>query len=541
MRKAQKTQIEETFALMGKAHEEIRRQIADGNRENVLRLLNDCQEGAIQAGNLIEQIEGEDAPSIGKIEEYCEACYRVYENVSEGNEQNPSGVYRLLQKALAAMDSSVRLTVPVRLEIAFFCYKASMSDSLESIYFAAKEDPACDAYFIPIPYYDKYPNGAFGEMHYEAEGCYPDTYELVDWEKYNVEQRRPDIIYIMNPYDNGNMVTSVHPDFYAERLRNLTDCLVYVPYNISLTTPGPEKAAAPGVLFSDLMFVQSDCIRDAYIENFLKINDFEGLTPKVAREKIISMGSPKLDKLLHSDKTDHALPEEWRKITDPRGKEKKIVLYNLTLRNMLGMTLNGVDGYLRKLRSVLEFFKKRQDIALWLRPHPLMQQTFDSMRPQLSGEYRKLIADYKDEGWGIYDDTPDMNRALIWADAVYGDVASLGTLAEFLGKPVLVRCIENAGNEPEEAGSQEAVRNAMDAFISKEQPDSYMMPEAEGVTEGSRFSMADFFGHLDVILEYRTGQMEKFRSRFANSDGTSGRKIHEYTTSLLRKSRGEQV
>ena len=344
----------------------------------------------------------------------------------------------------------------------------------------------------------------------------------------------------MNPYDGGNRVTSVHPDFYAERLRNLTDCLVYVPYNISLTLPGPEKAAAPGVLFSDLMFVQSDFIRDAYIESFLKVNDFEGLTPKVAREKIISMGSPKLDKLVYTGKADHALPEEWQQMIDSRGQEKKIVLYNLTLRNMLGMTLNGVDIYLRKLRSALEFFKKRQDIVLWLRPHPLMQQTFDSMRPQLAGEYRKLIADYRDEGWGIYDDTPDMNRAIIWADAVYGDVASLGTLAEFLGKPVLVRCVENAGSEPEEAGSQEAVRSAMDAFISNEMPDSYMMIEAEGVTGGSRFSMADFFGHLDVILEYRSGQMKKFRSRFANSDGTAGKKMHEYTTSLLRKSRGEQ-
>ena len=185
MRKAQKTQIEETFSLMGKVHEEIRKQISEGNREAAMQLLSDCQEGAIQAGNLIEQTEGEDALAISKIEEYCETCYRIYENVSGEEQQNPSGVYRLLQKMLAAMDSSVRMTVPVRLEIAFFCYKASMSDSLESIYFAAKEDPACDAYFVPIPYYDKYPNGAFGEMHYEAEGCYPDTYELVDWQKYS--------------------------------------------------------------------------------------------------------------------------------------------------------------------------------------------------------------------------------------------------------------------------------------------------------------------------------------------------------------------
>ncbi len=539
MRKAQKQQIEETFSLMGKVHEEIRKQIADGNRENVLQLLSDCQEGAIQAGNLIEQVEGEDAPAIGRIEEYCETCYRIYENVSGEEEQNPSGVYRLLQKMLAAMESGVRLTVPVRLEIAFFCYKASMSDSLESIYFAAKEDPTCDAYFIPIPYYDKYPNGAFGEMHYEAEGCYPDTYELVDWQKYNVEQRRPDIIYIMNPYDGANLVTSVHPDYYAERLRNLTDCLVYVPYNISPADPRPEKSMAPGVLFSDLMFVQSDHIRDVYIENFLKHNDIEGLTPKVAREKIISMGSPKLDKLANTGREDYALPSEWEKLVGSRAGERKVILYNLTIASMLGGTQDGSDLYLKKLKSALEYFRKRQDAVLWLRPHPLLLQTFDTMRPQLAAEYRELITAYRNEGWGIYDDTPDMNRAIIWADAVYGDRASLAVLAEFVGKPVLIRNITNSGNEPEQPGSAEAVKEVMDGLSVRDGAHYYVIPEAEGATGEGKLSIADFLGHMDVILEHRDEQMNQFRARFANPDGTAGRRIHEYTTALVRRARGE--
>ena len=77
MRKTQKTQIEATLTLMGKVHEEIQKQMAEGRKENVLQLLNDCQEGAIQAGNLIEQTEGEDAPSIRPIEERRHtSCWR---------------------------------------------------------------------------------------------------------------------------------------------------------------------------------------------------------------------------------------------------------------------------------------------------------------------------------------------------------------------------------------------------------------------------------------------------------------------------------
>lgn len=35
----------------------------------------------------------------------------------------------------------------------FFPYKASMWDSLESVYLVAKEDSDCDVYCVPISYY----------------------------------------------------------------------------------------------------------------------------------------------------------------------------------------------------------------------------------------------------------------------------------------------------------------------------------------------------------------------------------------------------
>ena len=545
MRKTQKTQIEQTLTLMGKVHEEIRKQMTEGRKENVLQLLNDCQEGAIQTGNLIEQAEGEDAPSIQPIEEYCETCYRIYESVLQDEAQNPSGVYCLLQKALAAMDSSVRLTVPVRLEIAFFCYKASMSDCLESIYFAAKEDPSCDAYFIPIPYYDRYPNGAFGEMHYEGKGCYPDTYELMDWQEYNVEARRPDIIYIMNPYDRQNMVTSVHPAYYVQRLRKLTDCLVYVPYYVSAGKAGPGMTGGtPGVRFSDLMFVQSEQIRDACVEDFLKFNSAEGVTLKTAKEKIISMGSPKLDKLVNSRKEDYPLPAEWKKLViDSRKEGKKIVLYNLTILGALNVEGDDWKVYLRKIKKVFEFFRNSQDVLVWFRPHPLLLQTLRSILPHFVKEYEEIIQGYINEGYGIYDDTADMDRALMWVDACYGDSSSVELLLEFLGKPVLIQNVENVGEESISVGSAEDMRKAMDIFTGKERRLNYVMLETKEEVEWEaaedQCCMEDFFRYLDVILEYRERQLEKTRRKYANPDGTAGRKIHEYTKEFLRKGRSE--
>ena len=107
-------------------------------------------------------------------------------------------------------------------EVVFLPYKASMWDSLESVWQAAEEDGQCDAYVIPIPYYDKNPDGSLGEMHYEGEE-YPEYVPIVSWKEYDISEHYPDVIYIHNPYDNWNYVTTVHPDFYASKLCQYTD------------------------------------------------------------------------------------------------------------------------------------------------------------------------------------------------------------------------------------------------------------------------------------------------------------------------------
>lgn len=104
-----------------------------------------------------------------------------------------------------------------------------MWDSLESVWKAADEDENCDAYVIPIPYYDKNPDGSFREMHYEADQ-YPAYVPITRYDTYDFEKHRPDMIYIHNLYDKYNLVTSVHPFFYSDNLKKYTEKLIYIPY-----------------------------------------------------------------------------------------------------------------------------------------------------------------------------------------------------------------------------------------------------------------------------------------------------------------------
>ena len=67
------------------------------------------------------------------------------------------------------------------------------------------------------------------------------------------------------------------------------------------------------------------------------------------------------------------------------------------------------------------------------------------MCPQLRNEYQKIIDEYKEEGWGIYDDTADLDRAVILRDAYHGNDSSVMQLYQQTGKPIMLQnvCILN--------------------------------------------------------------------------------------------------
>ena len=92
------------------------------------------------------------------------------------------------------------------------------------------------------------------------------------------------------------------------------------------------------------------------------------------------------------------------------------------------------------MKDVFRIFKENKDeVALLWRPHPLIKSTVSSMRPQLWVEYEKLVKQYKEEGWGIYDDTSDMDRAVIISDGYYGDGSSVVRVYQKTGKPLMIQ------------------------------------------------------------------------------------------------------
>jgi len=404
------------------------------------QLYSDCQEGALAICDFIEGIMGEETNTSRLLIEYCELLFKVHSG--EANQKN-------LRSQLIKVQNSVYSELKsTRFEVAFISYKAAMSDSLESIYLAAKADPSCDVFWIPMPNYEVNPNGTLGRMHYEGIGYYDDIFEITDWERYDIESRMPDVIFTNYPYDNNTSNISIHPNFYSIRLRNYCDLLVHVPYYSAGNSTSEYYSSLPGVLFADYVIVASDIVRDSHIANFKKHGmefNWKGRFGK-AEEKFVALGSPKLDKVINAKIENYPIPEEWeRLIQRTDGTRKKVILFN----THMFIWINNQEKYFKKLDIIFDTFRKNNDVVLWWRPHPSTELNFRIKAPHLYNKYESVVDGYKHGAWGIYDDTPDLHRAIAWADGYYGDASSVGTLCMARKLPILFNNLHHLKSERE--------------------------------------------------------------------------------------------
>lgn len=417
MRKAHKKRAEDFIKLLEQAHLEIKKFMEVKEDAVAMDLLAQCQEGAIELGNLIEHEEGEGFVTIPLIEEYCEVTYQLHETLLTGQEISSNRAYKNLRKSLIRIENSVKNEILASLQIVFLPYKASMWDSMESVWKAAEKEPNCEVFVVPIPYYERRADGSLGTFHYEGDE-FPKEVPITHYEEYRLESRRPDIVYIHNPYDHENFVTSVDPRFYSYELKKYTDCLVYIPYYASSGGMSEGQAMCSAYRYADYIVVQS--------EKFIKFFD-----PSLPREKFLPLGSPKFDKILQTCANPPQPPSEWKE----KMAGRKVYFYNTSIHGMLANT----ELFLKKMEYVFECFQGREDACLLWRPHPLLESTFDSMRSEYRPWYDRLKKRFMEENLGIYDDTPDMTSTIALSDVYIGDSAtSVTSIFGMVGKPLFI-------------------------------------------------------------------------------------------------------
>ena len=416
--------------------------------ENLVELLIDCQNCAIAVGNKIEAVYGIGTKSVAMLEVYCEDIYGMSQKLGQAQEilSYYCGAQEHLQEAISSIDKEI----PDKKEIVFLPYKASMWDSLESVYLTAREDEECEVYVIPIPYFDRKADMSLGQMHYEGAE-YPANTPITNWEQYHLEERCPDVIYIHNAYDDMNLVTCVHPKFFSSNLKNYTEELIYIPYFVldEIEPDDESKIEAmkhfcvlPGIINANKVILQSEKMSQIYINEYAKAFEEAGASvdKEQLKRKFLGLGSPKYDKILNIKKENVEIPAEWLMVIQRSdGTRKKVVFYNTSIAALL----RDKEKMLEKIKNTFRVFKERQeDVALLWRPHPLLGTTIKAMIPWLWEEYEQIVEQYKAEGWGIYDDTSDLDRAIAMSDGYYGDNSSVVQLCRKVGVGVMLQNVD---------------------------------------------------------------------------------------------------
>lgn len=430
-----------------------------------------------------------------------------------------------------------------KFEVVFFPYQLAMFDSFRSVYLAAKKDPDCAVYCVPIPWFDKKPSGELSDMHYDGDK-YPPDIEISDWREYNVEERHPDVVFIHNPYDEYNAILTVHHNYYCSVLRNKTRLLVYIPYGLQYNIKSEvedgniENADLPaGFVLSDMLISHAEK-RTERLRYLLKHK-----YPSLTQPEIVTLGSPKFDMVINSKREDYVLPEKWQRLI----AGKKVMLFSTSCTSIL----RGNEKFLESLRNMFNTFRKRSDIVLWWRPHPLSEETFSSMRPRLLNDYKNMVKEYIADGSGIYDDTPDLHRAISWSDGCYTNESSLQFLYLATGKPFTVRGFPITSPPPDKAFKPLKV----DGFAPILQKRIENMQAAKGANVLNRdcviwwanFAGSDCVNNLyyvnfvnlfiDFIVNedkypqaelYRQLKLKMLQDVVENADGTAGQKIYEY-------------
>ena len=323
-------------------------------------------------------------------------------------------------------------------EVVFLVERAVQWKTLHALWEKEKREPDTTVIVIAVPWFYRDFEGMANpeEMVIETEG-YPEEVTLTQYDAYDFDERHPDVIYFTDPYDEFGDASSAHPYFYSTNLCLLTKELVFVqPFLIREIRSDDNRSRytlgrfvkTPGMVYADRIFVQSDGVREVFIE---LLRDLEPSQEYIrAEEKIASC-----ECLRNTWKTKVETPPEWQSmLSDDDGKKKKILLYHLSA----SVIFQYGEEIVNKSRALFTWMREKytEYVILWL----VDRNTKEAVRrgnPSGWMSFQKLTEEFQQQSWGIYETGENEQIACAICDAYYGDVSLYFTRCRGERKPVL--------------------------------------------------------------------------------------------------------
>lgn len=394
-----------------------------------------------------------------------------------------------MKQLLQIIFSKLDKLIPLKLNVAFMPYKVTMWDSLASIYETAQKDPDCVTKVIPIPYYkladsQKIPT-------YEGD-LFPEDVKITPFDQYNLEQEEPDIIFIHNAYDQFDTITQVDERFFTSNLKKYTNMLVYVPYHIT----GLRKLTGNNQYFAyttptmgniDKIIVAGQYVKDAAIKY------------GIPAEKVLALGSPKLDAVYQVTKKGKNIPPKWQ--NQLTGK------FVFALDTNCMFLINDSFYGLAFIEQVFDAARMIPNCAVIWRPHPLTRISIAHYLPQMLERYDQMVKEIKERSPRypniIFDDGAEYQSFLNSSDAYISQPNSLMASYTITNRPIIIASdkLDKYNLMPDEAFYH---------FYDLEYPWQQI---AKDLVNGK-----------DIKRKYRKNLAN---SIYSYTDGTSGKRIYE--------------
>ena len=300
----------------------------------LLDILAQCQGVAIDLGNFIEQMKGEQHPSakvcVATLEKYCEKIFNAYNKLSLINEQpeeNPqidngtqagtaqavwtdkiqseSDLYgcEALQQAFVQMKQTVENEIIHKKLVAFLPDNPKRWKEMQALYDYYRQQENTEVCVIPLPLFAKnlYGEIVAGQDEYDKNdkrGEYPADLNIIAWHTVQMQSYEFAAIVIQNPYDAENPYLTVPPAYYAKQLQQYTDCLIYMmPQGVNDFTENDitdiyglkYSLTVPGAMYADKILIESGAMKELFVNH---LTAFAGEdTKEVWADKVMTISA----------------------------------------------------------------------------------------------------------------------------------------------------------------------------------------------------------------------------------------------------------
>lgn len=300
----------------------------------LLDILAQCQGVAIDLGNFIEQMKGEQHPSakvcVAALEKYCEKIFNAYNKLSLINEQpeeNPqidngtqagtaqavwtdkiqseSDLYGCeeLQQAFVQMKQTVENEIIHKKLVAFLPDNPKRWKEMQALYDYYRQQENTEVCVIPLPLFAKnlYGEIVAGQDEYDKNdkrNDYPDDLNIIAWHAVRMQSYKFAAIVIQNPYDAENPYLTVPPAYYAKQLQQYTDCLIYMmPQGVNDFTENDitdiyglkYSLTVPGAMYADKILIELGAMKELFVNH---LTAFAGEdTKEVWADKVMTISA----------------------------------------------------------------------------------------------------------------------------------------------------------------------------------------------------------------------------------------------------------